>query len=484
MTNFQIVLLINYIICLFFIFEMIFISKKKFERIAAWIFALVIPFLGLTLYLLVGAGLSARAKRMLKKKSLSKEEYNLHIKKQIEQLKTTQEEGYVNEFRDLMLLNLNNSDSILTINNQFEYINDGQIFLEKLLNDIRNAKETIHIQFYIFANDKISKVVKEELIKKAEQGVEVRLLYDSVGSFNTYKYNFKKLKKAGGQIAEFFPPFLKIKILNLYANHRNHRKIVVIDGKVGYTGGTNIRKDHMGLKNRLSPWRDANIRLTGGAVHSLQNIFLSDWRYSTSDKKPTNYYLTEKYFPKPDKINGVAMQVVGSGPDNNKESIKECMIKMIVNAKKYIKIQTPYFIPDDTFMGALKLALLSGVKVEIMVPKKIDHLYVHWASYSYLNEFLELGGKVLVYNGFLHSKVLFVDDKLLTLGSCNIDIRSFSLNFEDNIVVYNREKVLEYKNLYNQDMLMCTEYTMYHYKRKNIFVKLMISFTRLFSSIL
>lgn len=463
---------------------MIFISKKKFERIAAWTFTLLVPFVGLALYLLIGAGLNSRAKHMLKQKSLSNDKYSAHIKKQIEVLSTSQEEGYVNEFKELMLLNLNNCDSILTTNNSFEYISDGEIFVEKLLQDIRNAKQTIHIQFYIFANDKVSKQVKAELINKAQQGVEVRVLYDSIGSLYTYMSNFKKLKKAGGQVAEFFPPFLKIKILNANANHRNHRKIVVIDGKIGYTGGTNIREDHMGHKPRLSPWRDANVRVEGKAVHSLQNLFLSDWRYSISDKNPTSYYLTEKYFPKTDNKSGVAMQVIASGPDNQKESIKECMIKMIVGAKKYIRIQTPYFIPDDSFMGALKLALLSGVKVEIMMPKKIDHFHVHLASYSYLNDFLDLGGTVYIYKGFLHSKVLFVDDKILTLGSCNIDIRSFSLNFEDNVVVYNRQKVLEFKDIYNKDLLMCEEYTQRHRKNKNIFFKMLVSIARLFSSIL
>ncbi|MGN1221712.1 MAG: cardiolipin synthase [Christensenellales bacterium] len=487
MSTLQIFLLINYILCLIILFDMIFISKKKFERIAAWTFTLLVPFVGLALYLLIGAGLNNRVKNMLKKKSLMTNEYNAHIKKQIEQIETTKTKGYYDEFKELMLLNLNNCDSILTTNNKCEFYVDGEAFAEKLIDDIRNAKETIHIQFYIFANDKISKLVKQELTKKAQQGVEVRVLYDSIGSFHTYKSSFRKLKKAGGQVAEFFPPFLKIKLLNANANHRNHRKIVVIDGKIGYTGGTNIREDHMGHKAKLSPWRDANVRIEGGAVHSLQNIFLSDWRYSISDKKPTEYYLNNKYFPQtnqPNDAKGVAMQVISSGPDNTNESIKECMIKMIVSAKKKICIQTPYFVPDDSFVGALKLALLSGVEVELMMPKKIDHLYVHLASYSYINDFLDMGGKVYIYNGFLHSKVLFIDDKILTLGSCNVDIRSFSLNFEDNVVIYNKEKILEYKDIYKKDILMCKEYTQQDRKNRNVFFNMLVSIARLFSSIL
>jgi cardiolipin synthase len=353
-----------------------------------------------------------------------------------------------------------------------------------MMEDIKNAKSSIHAEFYIFANDKIGKEFKNLLIQKAKEGVEVRLLYDAVGSLTTGKLNFVKLKKAGGQIAEFFPPFLNIKLLNINANYRNHRKIVVIDGKIGYTGGTNIREDHLGHKKSVSPWRDTNVRVEGKAVHSLQNIFLSDWRYSTSDKNKTEYYLTEKYFPVPENTGNVAMQVISSGPDNISECIKECMIKMIVSAKHSIKIQTPYFIPDDAFMGAIKLAILSGVTVEVMIPKKVDHWSVHFASMSYINDLLKLGGKVYIYNGFIHSKVLMVDDKVLTLGSCNIDIRSFSLNFEDNVVIYNSQKVLEYSKMFDDDLLMCSQYTEATRKKKNPFVKMMTCICRLFSSIL
>lgn len=485
MGTFEILVLVNYAFCLFFLFDMVFISRKKFERIAAWTFTLIIPFFGLIMYLLIGAGLNNRVKSMLKKKAVSSKEYSVHIKKQIEDIKKSKSNWLIAEFKELMLLNLNNCDSILTINNKVDFLNDGESYVQRLIEDIRNAKHHIHLQFYIFANDKVGKKVKEELIKKASEGVEVRILYDSIGSLHTSKLNFRKLKKAGGQIAEFFPPFLNIKILNATANHRNHRKIVVIDGKIGYTGGTNIREDHMGHKPKLSPWRDSNVRIEGDAVHSLQNLFLSDWRYSISDKNPTSFYLNQNYFPKQQNLqNGVAMQVVYSGPDNNRESIKECMVKMIVSAKKKICIQTPYFIPDDTFMGSLKLAILSGVKVEIIIPKKIDHISVHFATLSYINDLIALGATVQIYNGFIHSKVLFIDDKILTLGSCNMDIRSFSLNFEDNVVIYNRDKVLEYKDIYNKDLLLCNQYTEADRKRKNIFVKMFISIARLFSSIL
>ena len=351
-----------------------------------------------------------------------------------------------------------------------------------MMEDIKNAKSTIHIEFYIFANDKTGKKMKNLLIEKAKQGVEVRLLYDSVGSLNTRKRMFKK---AGGMIAEFFPPFLNIRFLNINANYRNHRKVVVVDGKIGYTGGINVRDDHMGLSKKLSPWRDTHIRIVGSAVSSLQNIFLSDWRYSISDKNTVDYYLNEKYFPvAPKNVGNIGMQVLSSGPENSNEAIKECIIKMIVSAKKKIRIQTPYFIPDDTFIGSIKLAVLSGVEVEIIVPKKIDHWHVHYASLSYLNDMLSLGVKIYEYQGFIHSKVVLVDDSILSLGSCNIDIRSFSLNFEDNVVIYDQERVVEYSKIFDKDLESCVPYTEQSRKKKNIFVKIMISLCRLFSAIL
>src|SRR5574344_1099717 len=407
MSTWNILLLVNYILCIFIVLDMIFVSKKKAERITAWTIFLFIPFLGLFSYLIVGAGLDRFAKQMIKRMQLSTNEYSQHIKNQIKIIKDDQKNVYPAEIKDLILLNLNNSDSIFSRDNDFEYFTDGKSAFENLLTDVRNASSTINLEFYIFENDKTGKTLIKALTEKAKQGVEVRIIYDAIGSFHTHKFDFRKLRKAGGLVTEFFPPFLNIRLLNFKANYRNHRKICVIDGKIGYTGGFNIRADHMGENKRLSPWRDTTIRVVGTAVQSLQNIFLSDFRFAIKDRTKPEKYITEKFFPKQESTNvGVAMQVLSSGPDNSSEAIKECMIKMIVSAKKRIRIQTPYFIPDDTFVGAIKLALLSGVQVELTVPKLVDHWYVHLASFSYINDLLKFGLKVYLYNGFIHSKVV------------------------------------------------------------------------------
>ena len=484
----HILILINYIVCVMFILDMIFYTKKKPERIIAWTIFMMIPFLGLFIYIIVGAGLSFFVKRMIKKYRFANSEYNKYIESQIKTLETLEEpKSYPAEFTDLILLNLNTTKSIYSLNNEFDYFLDGPTVYEKLKQDIENAKSSIHIEFYIFANDKTGKDMIKLLTKKASEGVEVRVLYDAIGSIRTSKINFRKFKKAGGKLAVFFPPFLNIKLLNFKANYRNHRKICVIDGKIAYTGGFNIRDDHMGKVKRLSPWRDTSGRFVGGVVHSFQNIFLSDWRFASRDTSSMANYRGEKYFPslKQQNIEGkVPMQFLTSGPDNNGEAIKECMLKMMQSAKKSIKIQSPYFIPDETFLGTIKLALLSGVEVSLMLPKKIDHWYVHYGGYSYINDLLKFGLKVYIYDGFIHSKVLLVDDKVITFGSCNIDIRSFALNFEDNVVVYDEQKAVEYAGYFNDDIKKCKVYDDNTSKKRNIFAKLLTSFCRLFSAIL
>lgn len=488
MDTIRLLLLINFILCTIAVIDMIFVTQKKPERIIAWIILLSVPFVGLFVYLIVGAGLSLFVRRMIKKFKFSTKEYRDYLENQIKILENSGEhKSYPEKYTDLILLNLNTCGGIYSANNDMEYFVDGESAVQSLIKDIKAAKSSIHLEFYIFAYDKIGKEIVKLLTEKAKQGVEVRLLYDAIGSLSNSKINFRKLIKAGGKVSQFFPPFLNIKLLNFKANYRNHRKICVIDGKIAYTGGFNIRDDHLGRVKHLSPWRDTTARFVGGVVHSFQNIFLSDWRFSSKDSNGIRDYQNEKYFPKirlEDKKSKIPMQVLTSGPDNEGEAIKECIIKMMLMAKKSIKIQTPYFIPDDSFMNAIKLALLSGIEVSIMIPKKIDHWHVHFGNFSYINDLLKFGLKVYVYDGFIHSKVVMVDDEFLTLGSCNIDIRSFKLNFECNVIVYDKTMAIEYASFFDNDIKNSHVYDDDARKKRNVFAKLLTSFCRLFSSLL
>lgn len=487
MSTFQIMLLINYILSALAVLGMVFFSNKKPQRIAAWLITLIfLPFLGLFIFVLIGYGLNYSAKNMIKKRRVFNENYDAHLKQQVKDVKNAENSStFPVDKRDLILLNLNNSNSIYTKNNGINFFVDGKKMIEQLKKDIISATSTINILYYIFSLDKTGKEITNLLVKKAKQGVEVKLLYDAVGSISTFKRNFKNLREAGGKIEEFFPPLLGIKLLNLKANYRNHRKIVVIDGKIGWTGGMNIRDDHMGFKKKLSPWRDTQIRIVGDAVYTMQNLFLSDWRYATKDaSNPTNETEMQKYFPKQETQGEIAMQVISSGPDNNLESIKECFIKMVMSAKRKVKLQTPYFIPDEAFMSAIKLALLSGVEIEIMVPKLADRWFVHYATMSYLREIKKMGAKVFVYSGFLHSKTISVDEEILSVGTCNIDIRSFALNFEDSVIIYDSTKTKEYDKIFENDKIRCQEIDNDYFKDINILKKFLTSVCRLFSSVL
>lgn len=481
----DILLLINYLLAVLFVLGMIIKADKKPVRIFAWTIVLVIPFFGLICYIYIGKGISAKTKYMLKKRKIKIEEYEKLLQTEALEFKNGNFNLVEDNNKDLILLNLNNAGSLFSTNNKVKIYTNGLEMLEELKEDIKNATKSINLMFYIFATDKTGKEIRDLLIEKAKQGVKVKVIYDAVGSLKTNKLFFRKLLKVGGEVEAFFPPLFGIKVLNAYANYRNHRKIVVIDGRIGYTGGMNIRDDHMGLHKKLKPWRDTHLRIEGACVYSLQNVFISDWRFVNKKYLPTNLYVNNTYYSENNEElhNGIGMQVVTSSPETINEPIKECMIKMIMKAKKVIRIQTPYFILDDTFKGALILALLSGVKVEIMVPKLADHITVWYASISYLQDIERYGAKIYFYKGFLHSKTLSIDDEITTIGSSNVDIRSFSLNFEVNVVLYGNEITSLCNNMFDEDIKNCDLIDKSYFKQISVFKKWFMKFCRLFSAI-
>lgn len=483
MTAFQICLLINYTLCFLSILGMIFIEHKKPIRITVWSLVLIlVPFGGLLLYVLIGYGLGRRTRKLLKKRALYNNRYHESLQNQINVLSNKEKNE---KYKDFIMFNLKNSNSVLTEKNDVKFFTQGLDMLEGLKQDLLNAKKNINIMFYIFANDSTGKEIKEILTKKAQEGVKVRVLYDAIGSLTTHKWQFRKLIKAGGTVLEFFPAFMGLKLFNLRANYRNHRKIVVIDGKVGYMGGMNLRNDHMGKKKRVSPWKDCHVRIEGPAIYSLQNIFISDWRLSSKRPEPPKYFLNEDYFKENIACGNTPMQIVSSAPTEYEDrNIEEMMIKMIYSAKKSIKIQTPYFILDDQFKLALKMALLSGIKVEIMVPKKPDKQFVYSATLAYLKEVEKIGANIYLYNGFMHTKAMCVDSEILTLGSCNIDIRSFALNFEVNSVIYGENSCKQYVDIFKNDKVNSIKVDSQFFKKLSIFRKLMMSVMKLFSAIL
>lgn len=461
---------------------MVFFERKKLSSVISWLTILtILPIFGYVVYIVFGSGLSVRVKRMIRRHRLYEMEYNEVISQYLEsdtsaKEKLADDSGVINCCY--------NYGAVLCPANEVKIFCWGQEKFESLLQDIENAKESINIEYYIFVNDSTGKKLMELLITKARQGVKVRLIYDSVGSRKAPRRFFKKLRKAGGEVAEFFPPFAHIRLVNLKLNYRNHKKIVIIDGKIAYTGGMNIRDDHMGKDKKLFPWRDTHIRIEGTGVFPLQNIFLNDWRYVKNENFTSQKYINDGLFPIPKVKGDTYLQVVVSGPDSPVQSIKEVFIKLITNAKKSVLIQTPYFVPDEAFMSALRIALASGVKVKIMLPSKPDYNTVFWVSLSYLKEFVELGADVFLYDGFLHSKVIVVDDDKLSIGTSNLDHRSFGLNFEDTVIMYSQKLNLQYKEIFNEDIVHCQTADIAYFKRKRWLTKFAQAVFRLFSPIL
>ena len=343
--------------------------------------------------------------------------------------------------------------------------------IKSLKTDIKNASKSINIEYYIFQNDKIGREILFLLCKKAKQGVMINLIYDSVGSKKTQKKYFAKLSKVGGQVKEFFPPILGIGILNPQYNFRNHRKIVVIDDNIGYFGGMNICLDSVNGK-KLRPWKDIHYRVQGECVEYLKKVFVSDFLFlggkilNTKDKCQYNNQQRQKNknIQNQKKYNG-EIQIFSSGPEERLEKSKDAIVEMIYMAKKKICIQTPYFIPDSNLLCAIKTASLSGVEVTIMLPQKQDRKILQTVGLYYASHLCDMGVKFLMYNGFLHSKLLIVDDKFAFSGSSNFDNRSFSLNFEINGVFYDKNNIKKLYDIWKNDAKNT------HFLTKNILKK-------------
>ncbi|WP_195251787.1 cardiolipin synthase [Romboutsia sp. 1001713B170207_170306_H8] len=380
----------------------------------------------------------------------------------------------------IISLLLNTGMFPFTTNNKVDIFIDGNEKFKNLLDDISKANNHIHLEYFIIKDSEIGQKIKQLLIKKAKENVKVRILYDDVGCWRFWFHRkfFNEMKSYGIEIVPFLPT--KFPIIGGKLNYRNHRKIAVIDGKIGYTGGVNIGDEYMGKNKKFGYWRDTHIRIEGTSVYMLQMTFLIDWYYNTKE-----VLLDKEYFPKLSECGNSMIQVVASGPDSDWEAIHYAYFLGICEAKKSIYIETPYFIPDESILRALKSAALSGVDVRIIFPKIVDHKIVNTASYSYFDDILKSGGKVYLYNkGFIHSKVIIIDDIIASTGSANMDLRSFMLNFEINAFIYDQTVIKLMKDDFFEDMKNSEEINIDEFKNRSIVKKSKESIARLFSPIL
>lgn len=353
--------------------------------------------------------------------------------------------------RSLITLFQRINQTPLATNNNVKVLTSGQRFFEDLKETLRNAQETINIEFYTFYGDELGCEIRDILVERAKAGVDVHVLYDSLGSVGTTGRFFKPLKDVGGHASSFL--HRRFNLINFQLNFRDHRKIVVVDGRVGFVGGFNVGDQYLGRKKKFGHWRDTHLKVSGSAVYYLQAHFLLDWNASAV-KEPMA--VTKRlYFPDlEESLQGdTNMQIVTSGPDSDDEQIKMGYIRLIQLAKKRCWIQTPYLIPDDSTIDALRIAANSGVDVRIMIPCMPDHMFVYRATQYFAWQLAKDGIKVYTYqNGFLHAKTMVVDDHLASVGSANFDFRSFKLNFEVNAFLYDKDVVETLAECYEHDM--------------------------------
>ncbi|NYV66244.1 cardiolipin synthase [Bacillus sp. Gen3] len=459
----------------------IFLERRNIGATWAWLLVLLfIPVAGFIIYLIFGQNLSRR--RIFYWKDQEKIGIKEISQRQIDMLRNNNfpfhDERTV-QYKELVYMLLVNDDAVMSHDNDVEIFIDGDDKFQSLFEDIRRAKDHIHLLYYIVRDDLLGQKLVELLTIKAKEGVTVRFVYDDMGSRRLPRKFFKSLVDAGGQVASFFPA--KIPMLNLRVNFRNHRKLAIIDGNIGYIGGFNIGDEYLGLNKRFGYWRDTHLKITGKAVYAMQTRFILDWNQASS--KEIRY--EGRYFPDIPSIGYTDVQIVSSGPDSEWEQIKNGYIKMINSAKKYIFMQTPYFIPDDSLLNAIKIAILSGVDVRLMIPNKPDHMFVYWATYSYVGELLKTGAKVYIYdNGFIHAKMLVVDGKIATVGTANIDNRSFRLNFEVNAFLYSHHISKKLEKIYMDDMGKSKELTLEEYLLRPKWIRFKESISRLLSPIL
>ena len=478
----------------------VFFQRRDPKAVWTWLLVLYfIPIFGFFLYLMLCQ--DYRKSKMFKVKEVED-----RLRYSVE----TQEEFLLNsrqyltdplnrDFEDLVIYNLETSGAVLTVDNTVDLFTDGEEKFADLRSELEKAEQYIHIQYYIIKNDELFQSIMPILTKKAKEGVEVRILYDGMGGRFMPEKVWNQLRQSGILVGEFFPAFLGR--FQLRMNYRNHRKIVVIDGKTGYVGGFNIGKEYISKDPKFGYWRDTHLKIRGGAVYSLQIRFALDWNYATKE----NLFKNAKYFGMPEDggevcvdtasllkpvgcqvgMRPIGIQIITSGSDSSVRQIRDNYLELFHKAKKNIYIQTPYFVPDDAVLSALSIAARAGVDVRLMIPCKPDHPFVYWATYSYVGDLLAAGARCYTYeNGFLHAKGVTIDGMVCCYGTANMDIRSFELNFEVNAIIYDEETAKRMEDIFHRDLELCREVTRTVYEKRSLWIRFKEQCSRLLSPLL
>ncbi len=457
------------------------LENRNPVRTLAWIIVLVaIPLVGFLFYLYFGV--NYRKIKMFSRKGLGDMKWLQYMSEDQKQLIKKSEFLQRRDtvaVRKLMTLLLNNSKALLTRYNQVEVLDNGVETFPALFKSLEQARKFIHLEYYIMDEGRLLTELKRILLIKAAEGVEIRVIYDDVGSWNLSKGFVRELRAAGIQIYPFLP--VRFRQFARKANYRNHRKIAVIDGVTGFVGGLNIADRYMDGVPGIGIWRDTHLKVIGEAVTSLQVIFLIDWYFVRQELLLNK----DEYLPYVQADSNVVVQTVTSGPDSDWASIQQSYFTLINMAKRYVFISTPYFMPGETTLNSLKTAAMSGVDVRILLPHKSDSKLTYWCTRSYIEELLNAGVKIYWYKkGINHCKVIITDGIVASVGSANMDIRSFEQNFEVNMIIYDRDVVKKLATDFANDLKDSMESTIQYWKFRHKRERIYESMARLFAPLL
>lgn len=442
-----------YLLLLFFVcLRIVYDTRSVSKSLAYLLFAIFVPFVGMAFYF--SFGINYRKRKIYSKKLLMNEAVKYEFQRQMKEIEkrlSVSDNEVILESRSLirLLSNPHSANAYLLPNNDARVLNNGEEAFPMLIAELQKAKCHIHMEYYIFEDDGIGNEIKDILIEKARQGVEVRFIYDDFGSKSIRRTIVRELRAAG--VKAF--PFNEVKLIFLAnrLNYRNHRKIVVIDGLTSFTGGINIGDRYRNVPGSRLYWRDCHVMIKGYASLALQQVFLSDWNFCSGK----NLKVDQKYFPPDNALQqgGADVQVVSSGPDSDLPYILYSVLQSIKLAKDEILLTTPYYIPDDSLQESLIIAALSGVTVKLLVPRRGDSRIVNLAGQAYFEDLLRAGVQVYLYGkGFVHSKTFVVDRKFASIGTANLDLRSFDLNFENSVIIYDEPIARQLADVFDQDL--------------------------------
>ena len=458
-------------------------ENRRPQATLAWILIFVFaPVIGGLIYILFGRDRKAFSKQ----RRLLRQDIEANALPLLAPLLSRQDaeiarlEGESVSHRKLMMLVRRNSHSALTRHNHVEIQQDAAEFYPSMTKDIESARHSIHLQYFIWGADPFTERLKEILSAKAKTGVEVRLLYDPIGSqAHVGRAYVRDMQAAGIRMAPT-SPFYELHTIS----YRNHRKITVIDGEIGYTGGMNIGQEQISGGEGFQFWRDTQVRLVGEGAALLQAVFMVDWYNAVREN-----LFAAAYFPMSTTeptYGDVPIQILTSGPDSQWAAIRQLYSAMIVSAKRHVFIQSPFFIPDATIAEALMSAALSGIDVRLMLSARPSgNRLPDWAGNTYLADLVDAGVRVFLYEkGYLHAKTISIDSEICSIGSANIDIRSFSINYEINAVLYSERLAKELEQDFERDLLHCTEFDAAEYQKRSVVVRFRDSVARIISPLL